>query len=71
MSAGLNKKSTFRTHKSYSVKEILAAGGTTAFGKLKGQSNEKIVKALASVPPVEPFSEKEWEEAVRILAEKG
>ena len=52
--------SMFRTHKSYSAEEILAAGGTTAFAVKLGKSNEKLIQALQEGPEIEPFSDEEW-----------
>jgi len=60
----------FRTHKSYSPEEIWAAGGTTAFGRKMGQSNERMVEALNKAPKIEPFTEEEWEETLKMLKEK-
>lgn len=54
-------KSLFKTHRSYSVEEILAAGGATAFGRKTGKNNEGLIKALESCPPIEPFSKEEWD----------
>ncbi|MFT3950295.1 MAG: hypothetical protein QM763_25235 [Agriterribacter sp.] len=59
--------SGFKDRKSYSPEEIWAAGGTTAFGKKKGQSNEKLIEALEASPKIEPFNEKEWMEALEQL----
>jgi|GEM_PF-734454 len=59
----------FRTHKSYSPEEIWAAGGTTAFGRKMGQSNERMAEIFKKVPEVEPFTDEEWEETMRILRE--
>jgi len=50
----------FKTHKSYSPEEILAAGGTTAFALKMGKDNESLIKALENSPPIEPFSDEEW-----------
>lgn len=61
--------STFRDRKSYSPQEIWAAGGTTAFGKKKGQSNEKLIEALNASPEIKPFSEEEWKDALSQLEE--
>ncbi|WP_262248971.1 hypothetical protein [Parapedobacter soli] len=57
----------FKIHKSYSPAEILAAGGTTAFGKKMGQSNEKIIAALEKSPEIDPFTEKEWQQTLKLL----
>ena len=59
----------FRERKSYSPKEVWAAGGTTAFGKKIGQSNNKLIESLKKSPEIEPFTEKEWEETLKQLKE--
>ncbi|MCE7073274.1 hypothetical protein LZG74_23360 [Dyadobacter sp. CY327] len=59
--------SMFRTHKSYSAEEILAAGGADAFGKKLGKSTEKLIKALQEGPAIEPFSDEEWTDLLRQL----
>lgn len=59
--------SGFRDRKSYSPEEIWAAGGTTAFGKKKGQNNDKLIEALEASPEIEPFNEEEWKEALKQL----
>jgi hypothetical protein len=51
----------FRTHNSYSVEEVLTAGGATAFGRKMSKSNESIVAALKDLPPIERFSDAEWD----------
>ncbi len=51
---------SFRTHKSISPEEILAAGGATAFGRRSGKNNETLIKALENLPKPEPFTEEEW-----------
>ncbi len=53
-------KISFKTHQSYSVEEILAAGGTTAFGIKMGKNNQTLIKALKESPPIEPFTDEEW-----------
>lgn len=58
-----------RTHKSYSPEEIWAAGGTTAFGRKMGQSNERMAEIFTEIPEVEPFTEEEWEETLKQLRE--
>lgn len=65
----ITKKSIFRTRKSYSPEDIWTAGGTSAFGKKAGQSNSKIIEALKAVPEIEPFSEEEWKETIKHLAD--
>ncbi|GAB2558837.1 hypothetical protein [Spirosoma areae] len=56
----------FKPLKSYSVDEVLAAGGTSAFGHKMGMSGEKQIKALSEIPPVE-FSDEEWEDLLKQL----
>lgn len=61
--------SGFRIHKSYSPEEIWAAGGTTAFGKKMGKSNKRMVDALKRTPEIEPFTDEEWNNALKMLKE--
>lgn len=61
-------KSLFRTHKSYSPEEVLAAGGTTAFGLKTGCDNETLIKALENAPKPEPFTDEEWAQLMDDLA---
>jgi hypothetical protein len=53
----------FKTLKSYSVEEILAAGGTAAFAHKKGITGQKQMDALKALPALN-FSEEEWNELV-------
>ena len=53
-------KSLLRTHKSYSLEEVWAAGGTTAFGLKNRKNKTELIKALENAPPIEPFTEEEW-----------
>lgn len=53
-------KEQFKTHKTYSPEEILAAGGATAFGRKMQKNNRKLITALNNAPSPEPFSEEEW-----------
>ena len=41
----------FKTHRSYSPEEILAAGGTTAFGRKREKENQESLKALENGIP--------------------
>jgi len=61
-------QSLFKTHKSYSVEEILAAGGTTAFGRRLGKNNETLIKALQNAAPIEPFTDEEWADLMEQVA---
>lgn len=53
-------KEILRSHKSYSVEEIFAAGGAMAFGRKMEKNNEALIKALESAEPIEPFTDEEW-----------
>lgn len=61
-------KGLFKTHKSYSPEEILAAGGTTAFALKMGKTNEALIKALENAAPIEPFTDEEWADLMDQLA---
>ena len=52
----------FREHRSYSPDEVIAAGGTTAFGIKMGKDRDTMLKALENAPKPEPFTEEEWAE---------
>lgn len=60
MKTNLTGEGAFRTHKSVSPEEIIAAGGTTAFGIKAGKNNETLKKALKNSSEPEPFTEEEW-----------
>ena len=57
----------FRTHQTVSPEEILAAGGTTAFGRKSGKDNSKLIEGLKKSPEAEPFTEDEWNETLKQL----
>ena len=59
---------SFKSHKAYSPQEILAAGGTTAFGRKTGKNNESIIKAIEKLPAIEPFSNDEWNDLLEQLS---
>ncbi len=61
MKANTSNPILFKTNKSYSVEEVLAAGGTTAFSHKQNKDTDKLVKALQEASPVEPFSQEEWD----------
>ena len=61
-------KGVFGTHKSVTVEEIMAAGGATAFGIKSGKNNETLIKALENSPKPEPFTEEEWDDLMKQLA---
>jgi hypothetical protein len=58
----------FKTHKSYGVEEILAAGGTTAFGIKMGKDMDSMLKAMENAPKPEPFTDEEWADLMDQLA---
>ena len=60
MKTNTTNKGAFRTHTTVSPEEIIAAGGTTAFGIKSGKNNETLKKALKNSPKPEPFTEEEW-----------
>jgi hypothetical protein len=60
----------FRTHKTYSAEEILAAGGTSAFAHKTGLSGKKQMEALANHPVEDFLTDEEMEAALKILREE-
>ncbi|HEY5328077.1 MAG TPA: hypothetical protein VIJ27_13830 [Mucilaginibacter sp.] len=58
----------FKTHKSYTPEEILAAGGTTAFALKMGKDRDSLIKALENAPKPEPFTDEEWADLMADLA---
>jgi hypothetical protein len=62
-----NKK--VREIKSYSVEEILAAGGPAAFAERQGKDVATLIKALEDTQKPEPFfTDEEWDEIMDDLA---
>lgn len=59
----------FSKLKSYSVDEILAAGGTTAFSEKIGKSGEGLLAALKKIPKEDFLTEEEFQEAMKTLNE--
>ncbi len=57
-----------KVHESYSVEEVLAAGGTTAFGIKTGKTSESLIKALESAPKAERTTKEELKEMLDQLA---
>ncbi len=57
----------FSRHKSYSVSEILAAGGTTAFANKLGKHPERLVEKLKNLPPDAFLTEDEFTLAMETL----
>jgi hypothetical protein len=61
-------KGSFKTHTTVSPEQIIAAGGTTAFGLKTGKNNETIIRALENSIKPEPFSKDEWDDILTQLA---
>jgi hypothetical protein len=57
----------FSNIKAYSINEILAAGGTTAFAKKMGKSAQGLLSALKSLPEDAFLTDEEFEEAMKTL----
>lgn len=57
----------FSRHKAYSVDEILAAGGTTAFANKLGKHPERLLQKLKSLPPDAFLTEDEFALAMETL----
>ena len=53
----------FKKFKTYDVEDILAAGGTTAFGKLTGYDPTKLYHLKG-----QPLSEEDYQKAVKMLS---
>ncbi len=60
----------FKVHQSYTVEEILASGGTTAFAHKTGLTGKKQMEALAKIPSEDFLTDEEFEEALKILREE-
>ncbi len=60
-------QSLFSSHKAYSVSEILAAGGTTAFANKMGKHPENIVDRLKELPKDAFLTEEEATLALKML----
>jgi hypothetical protein len=58
----------FKNIKSYSVDEILAAGGPTAFAEKTGKTFENMLKVMADAPQPEPFTDEEWADLMEQMA---
>jgi hypothetical protein len=52
----------FKKFKTYTAEEILAAGGTTAFGKLTGYDPQKLYHLKGT-----PLSDEDFEKASKML----
>lgn len=52
----------FKKFKTYDVEDILAAGGTTAFGKVTGYDPKKLYNLKG-----QPLSEEDYQKALKML----
>lgn len=68
MKTNTTNKGAGRKHTAVSPEEIIAAGGTTAFGIKSGKNNETLKKALKNSPEPEPFTEEEWVSLMKQMA---
>jgi hypothetical protein len=50
----------WKSHKTYTPQEVIAAGGTTAFASKREKETKAAKEALKNAPPIEPFSDEEW-----------
>ncbi len=57
------------SYTSYSIKEILAAGGTTAFADKMGKTPQALVDSLSKLPKDAFLTEEEFEQAIKTLDE--
>ena len=64
-----NTEGSFSGHKSYSIAEILAAGGATAFANKMGKSPEAIENRLKAIPKDAFLTKEEAASALKILNE--
>ncbi|WP_259071540.1 hypothetical protein HDF24_26025 [Mucilaginibacter sp. X4EP1] len=55
--------------RSYSINEILAAGGTTAFANKLGKNAQSLLDYLKSIPKEDLLTEEEVADALKILNE--
>ncbi|MEO8885835.1 MAG: hypothetical protein ABI367_07205 [Mucilaginibacter sp.] len=61
--------SPFPGHRSYSIADIIAAGGATAFANKMGKSPESIGSRLKALPKDAFLTEEEASEAIKMLSE--
>jgi len=57
----------FPNVKSYSINEIMAAGGPDAFAEKMGKSWENLIANLEKLPKEEFLTDEEFEEAMKTL----
>jgi hypothetical protein len=61
-------RNLFKEHKSYTPDEVFAAGGTTVFGLKTQEKKLQALKAIESAPPIEPFTNEEWDDLMNQVA---
>ena len=64
-----NQESSFPKIKAYSIDEILAAGGTTAFADKLGKNFGDLAARLKELPENAFLTDKEVEQALKTLRE--
>jgi hypothetical protein len=62
-----NTQPLFPKLKSYSIDEIMAAGGTTAFANKMGKSARALMDRLKEIPKEDFLTEEEVAEALKTL----
>jgi hypothetical protein len=60
---------SFKTQKTHTLEEKLAAGGASAFGNKSGKSMQNLIKKSQDAPSPEPFTKEEWEQSLLQLNE--
>ena len=66
----INERYRFEPIKSYSVEEILKAGGTSAFAYKMGKTPDKLVEALNELPDEDFLNDQEFDLALKTLQEE-
>ena len=62
-----DKQPAFSRHRSYSINEILAAGGPDAFAEKLGKSWENLIDCLEKLPKDAFLTDEEFEDAMKTL----
>ena len=64
-----DEQPSFPKFKSYSIDEILAAGGADAFAEKMGKSWQSLIAKLEKLPKEDFLTEEEFEQAMKTLKE--
>lgn len=64
-----NEHFAFPSYKSYSVEEIMAAGGPTSFAEKRGKTGKDLVEALKKLPKEAFLTDDEANIALKMLSE--